>query len=176
LSERILMPADGAGPRIAEYAGRACLRGWLGAVAKRTALNLRRNKDDQRHSMFSSTAHALGADVGPEIALLKSRYRREFEAAIRASLASLPAPDRSLLLLQLEGLTLPQLAAMHNVSRATVTRRLASARDALYVGTRRNLTERLRLSPSEFESVAALVRSQLDVSFAAVVRGDGKEE
>ncbi len=175
VSERILIAPAGARARIADYAGRASLRGWLGAVAKRTALNLRRSKSDQAHDPFSSTVEALGADGGPEIALLRTRFKREFEASIRASLASLPAAERSLLLLQLEGVTLPQLAGMHNISRATVARRLAAAREALYERTRRDLIERLRLSPSEFESVAALVRSQLDVGLAGVACEGRKE-
>jgi len=177
VSERLFVRADRARPRIADYAGRASLRGWLSAVAKRTALNLRRNKDDQGHEPVSSTASALGASAGPEIALLKARYKVEFEAAIRASMASLPPRDRTLLLLHLvDGLTLPQIAAMQNVSRATVTRWLAAARDALHDGTRRDLVGRLRLSPSEFESIAALVRSQVDVSLPGAVRGDGTAE
>lgn len=173
--ERILVRTSEGRARIAEYAGRASLRGWLSAVAKRTALNLRRNKDDQGHEPLSGTARVLGASAGPEIALLKARYKREFEDAIRATMAGLSARDRTLLLLHLvDGLTLPQIAAMQNVSRATVTRWLASAREALHDGTRRALVGRLKLSSSEFESVAALVRSQLEVSLAGVVRGDGE--
>jgi RNA polymerase sigma-70 factor (ECF subfamily) len=67
------------------------------------------------------------------------------------------------------GLTLPQLAAMENVSRATVARWLASAREALHEETRRELTGRLRVSESELNSLVALVRSQVEVSVAELV-------
>jgi RNA polymerase sigma-70 factor (ECF subfamily) len=72
-----------------------------------------------------------------------------------------------------DGLTLPELCALQGVSRATIARRLASARDALHDATRRELTGRLRMSPSELASVTALVRSQLDLSVADAVRSGG---
>lgn len=157
-------------PAIAEYAGRSSLRGWLTTVAKRIALNLRRRKRDQGHDELSSNIAELGAAIGPELALLKAHYKAELEASIRAALAALPDKERSLLLLHLvNGSTLPQLAAMQGVSRATVARWLASAREALFEGTRRGLVERLDLSPSEYDSLVALVRSQLEVSVVAAM-------
>jgi RNA polymerase sigma-70 factor (ECF subfamily) len=177
VSERLFVGEAGGHPHIADYGGRGSLRGWLGVIAKRVALNMRKSKADQPHNALSSrTPDALGAAAGPEIALLKAKYKAEFEAAIRASLAALPARDRALLLLHLvDGVTLPQMAAMQNVSRATVARRLASARAALHDGTRAELVGRLRLSPSEYESVAAMVRSQLELSVAGAVRDDDEE-
>jgi RNA polymerase sigma-70 factor (ECF subfamily) len=186
VTERLLVrDEDATPPRIAEYAGRASLRGYLGSVAKRTALNMRRNKGDQAHDALSSGTGDAAIAVGPEMALLKARYKREFEAAIRAGMGRLPPRDRTLLLLHLvDGVTLPRLAMMQNVSRATVARWLASAREALHAETRRELLGRLRLSPSELESVTALVRSQLELSLAAslstgavsVIHADGEPE
>lgn len=171
LSMKLFLRTGDKAPAIGEYSGRASLRGWVVTVARRTALNMKRNRADQAHDEMTSGVRQLGAVVGPEIALLKARYKAEFEASIRAGMASLSEKERSLLLLHLvEGVTLPDLAAMQNVSRATVARWLVSARESLFAATREALQARLRLSPSEYESVLALVRSQLEVSVAQVLR------
>ena len=170
LGVKLFVRADGGPPGIAKYAGRSSLRGWLATTATRTALNMRRRKDDQAHDQVRSGMSGLKA-ADPELLLLKARYKPEFEAAIRAALAALPPMQRSLLLLQsVEGLTLPQLATMHSVSRATVARWLASAREALFEGTRRELMGRLQLSESEYESLVALVRSQLELTLSAIAK------
>jgi RNA polymerase sigma-70 factor (ECF subfamily) len=170
LSVKLFVRTGEGAPAIVEYEGRASLRGWVATIARRTALNLRRRKADRAHDEVASGVRELGTAVGPELALLKARYKGEFEASIRAGLASLSDKERTLLLLHLvNGLTLPQLAAMQNVSRATVARWLAAAREALFLATRQALVERLRLSPSEYESVLGLVRSQLEVSIVDVL-------
>lgn len=174
MSEKLFVATNGAPAKIAEYGGRASLRGWLTTVAKRTALNLRRRKVDQRgddgNAAEAGVVDFAGRDA-PEMALLKLRFKGEFEAAIRVALARLPAKERALLLMHLvDGVTLPRLAAMHGVSRATVARRLASARDALCDETRRELRERAQLTSSEYDSIAALVRSQIEVSIVHAVR------
>jgi RNA polymerase sigma-70 factor (ECF subfamily) len=172
VNERLFVPANGRPPRIVEYAGRASLRGWVISVARRNALNLRRRRDDRGHTRLSSTAALAAAEwENPEIAALKARYTGEVETAMRAAIIRLPARDRAVLLLHLvEGVTLPQLATMQRVSRATVVRRLAAARTALYEELRRELVARLRLTNSELASIIALVRSELDVSFVSAIR------
>ncbi|MFI5302448.1 MAG: sigma-70 family RNA polymerase sigma factor [Polyangiales bacterium] len=173
LSVKLFLHAEGEPSPLADYGGRASLHAWLSTAAKRTALNLRRNKDDQSHDeVASSGEHALGGIASPELLLLKAKYKSEFEAAIRVAIAAIPVKQRTLLLLHLvQGVTLPQLAAMQNVSRATVARWLSSAREALHDGTRSELTSRLKVSKSELESLAALVRSQVEVSLPAIVGG-----
>jgi RNA polymerase sigma-70 factor (ECF subfamily) len=173
MAEKLLIAQGDEPPRIIEYAGRASLRGWLLTAARRTALNMRRRKDDQPQAEVVSSVGLAAAAGGPEAALLKARYKAEFEAAIRAALSKLSPKDRSLLVAHLvTDATLPQLAATHGVSRATVTRWLAAAREALQRGTERELRERLRVTPSEYESLVALVRSELDVSLSEVLGPD----
>jgi RNA polymerase sigma-70 factor (ECF subfamily) len=173
LSVKLFVGAEGAPPAIGAYEGRASLRGWLATAARRTAFNLRRRKDDRSHDEVRSGVAALGSAAGPELALLKAQYKADFEEAIRAALAAMPDKQRTLLLLHLvEGVTLAQLAAMQKISRATVARWLAAARETLQEETVRQLTGRLRVPPSELESILALVRSQLEVSLAAVVAAD----
>ena len=64
---------------------------------------------------------------------------------------------------------------MQKVSRATVARWLAAAREALHDETRRELLGHLRVSPSELDSIAALVRSQVELSLAGLVAGRERE-
>jgi RNA polymerase sigma-70 factor (ECF subfamily) len=168
LAVKLFVRTSDGPPLITQYAGRSSLPGWLSTAAKRTALNMRRRKDDRGHQQGALEVNEL-EEADPELLLLKARYKPEFEEAIRAALTSLPARQRSLLLLQsIEGLTLPQLATMHRVSRATIARRLASAREALFEGTRNELMGRLQLSDSEYESLVALVRSQLELTLSTI--------
>ncbi len=155
-------------PGITKYSGRSSLRGWLATSATRTALNLRRSKADQNHDEIGSCTEAIEAD--PELLLMKARTKSELTAAIRAAIATIPVKMRALLLLQIcDGLTYPQLATMHGVSRATVARWLASTREAIVEQTRVELTRRLGLSASEYDSLVALVRSQIDVSLTTLL-------
>ncbi len=175
--ERLFTGTPGEPARIAQYEGRASLRGWLSTMAKRTALNVLRKSDEKAHASVSAVGDTPDAALGADVMLLKARYKGAFEGAIRAAMASLPARERTLLLLHfVDGLTLPQLAAMNKVSRATVTRWLGSARDALRDETRRQLEGRLRLTSSELASVAAAVRSQLEISIAGAMRGEGRTD
>jgi RNA polymerase sigma-70 factor (ECF subfamily) len=172
LNVRLFVKTAEAAPAIEQYAGRASLRGWVLTAAKRTALNLRRAKGDQPHEDIDSGVRELGSAAGPELALLKARYKAEFEESLRVGLATLSDRDRSLLVLHLvNGLTLAQLAPMNGVSITTAFRWLAAAREALFEATRAALTERLRVTPSEYESILALVRSQLDVSIIQLFGG-----
>jgi RNA polymerase sigma-70 factor (ECF subfamily) len=170
LSIKFFVRARDGAPGVAQYRGRSTLRAWLATAAARTAINLRRAKAEQEHEEVGSGITALESKVSPELLFFKARYKTEFESSIRAALAAIAAEQRALLLLQIvDGLTLPQLASMHGVSRATIARRLAAARDALFEETRRRLTSRLQLSPSEYESLLSLLRSQLEVSLTTVL-------
>lgn len=165
LRERLLV---GAPPRIAAYGGAGPLEGWLRAAALRTALNLKRSTRREVHSDDDDRAiAAAGSD--PELAYLKQRYRVAFEQAFDAAMRSLEASSRTLLRLHyIDRLTLPQVAELSKTSRATVARRLAEARDALLTATRRELGERTGASPTEIESLLALVRSEMGIRLSAL--------
>ena len=166
LREKLLVGGPG-GPRIADYSGRGDLLGWLRVVALRTALKARRRLERQGQPAPGGEAAAAGLLSGadPERDYLRLRYRGEYEAAFRAALGLLGTAERLLLKLHYaDGLTLPQLAAMQRVHRATVARRLAEARRTLLEATRERLQATLKLSDSEFDSVLQLVRSQLVIS------------
>src|SRR5262249_37185800 len=143
------------------------LRGWLTTAATRIALNMRRSKADRAQTPLRSDCDPPAGITAPDLALLKERCKPEVERAVRRALDRLPAPPRSLLLPHDgQGVTLPQLAAMHGASRATIARWLASARETLRDEVRRELRGRLQLTPSEYESLTQLVQSEILLSFA----------
>jgi RNA polymerase sigma-70 factor (ECF subfamily) len=137
------------------------------------ALNLRRNKADRPHDELPS-ALARGGARAPEISYLRGRYKAEFEAAIRTALRGLGPRDATLLRLHLEQrIGIDQLAVMYKISRATAARWMQRARAALEDGVRAELREKLKLTTSEFDSLAGALLSDLEVSVLAVL-GEGK--
>jgi RNA polymerase sigma-70 factor (ECF subfamily) len=163
IRERLFVAAPGAPPRISEYAGRAPLRTWLRAVAVRAALNLRRGETREAHDAVEPDDERLVASADPEMRLAKAHHKAAVEAAVRAAIARLAPRDRTLLRLHLvEGLSIDVLGAHYQVGRSTAARWLTSAREALREHTRAEISA--RLGPADPASVAAFVRSQLELS------------
>ena len=71
----------------------------------------------------------------------------------------------------MDGLSTRQLAGLYNVDRTTVGRWVARAREALWKQTRREIMLQLKVDRAEFDSIIRLVRSQLDVSVARLLKG-----
>jgi RNA polymerase sigma-70 factor (ECF subfamily) len=165
-----LFVADpGARPRIAEYAGRAALKTWLATVSANATLRLHRRRDDQPHESLTGLAEGM-AMAEPELALAKARHGADLEAALRDALQSLDARQRMLLRAKhVKGWRLERVATMYRVSRATAARMITAAHEALSAETKRLLRERLKLSPSELESLVQLLQSQLEVSLVKLL-------
>jgi RNA polymerase sigma-70 factor (ECF subfamily) len=161
LALRLLVGDGGAPPRIAEFNGRGPLDGWVRVAAIRTALNLTRRKRPEDTLVHE----AGGARSDPELEIIRRLHRPDFEEAFRAALAELSARDRNVLRLRFgEGLGLHPLAVALGVHRATVTRWLAAAQESLITSMRRIVRERLRLTPSDCDSLLLLVRSRMEVT------------
>lgn len=158
----------GPSAKIADYSGHGALAAWVRVIAVRTALALRRG--DGR-SEPEDEARALAATPDPELDYIKMRYRAPFEAALRDALAALDKKDRTFLRLHfVDGLGIDRIGALYQVHRATAARWIATAREALFDRARALLTERLHLRPDEFESLANVMRSQLEVSLHGLLR------
>lgn len=168
LRQKLLVSQAGAPPKLLEYGGRGSLAQWLRAVALREALNLLAQQKSRGPQEPLSTLTELAAPgPDPELALLKRRYAPEFKAALEAALQDLPVRERNFLrLFFIEGLTVEQIARMDGTHKSTVSRRMASAREQVLDGMRRQLQERLALSTSELDSLMGQLRSQLDLSLA----------
>jgi RNA polymerase sigma-70 factor (ECF subfamily) len=133
-------------------------------VALRAALKLRRAQ--RRLGVgIELPPTDLGRSPDPERDYLRLRYRADYEAAFRAALASLESAERLLLKLHyVDSLNIDRIGAIYRLHRSTVARQLASHRRKLLDLTRGRLRERLNLSDSEFDSILALVRSQMVMS------------
>jgi RNA polymerase sigma-70 factor (ECF subfamily) len=86
------------------------------------------------------------------------------------ALAGLPDRERMVMRLHLVGgMSVEAIGKMYDVSQSTVSRWLAKARETIVKTAQALLHERLRVAPEEFQSLAALVVSQLDLSLSRVL-------
>jgi RNA polymerase sigma-70 factor (ECF subfamily) len=154
--------------KIADYAGRGSLGGWLEVVTLRVAMEMRRR--DRLVLRDDSGEAAQIADADPELEFIKERYRGAFKQALRAALEALEAEQRNLLKLHfVDGVTLDQLAVLFHVHRATIARRIAAARAAVLYGVQERLRAELALDPDEFDGLLQLVQSRLELSLSALL-------
>jgi RNA polymerase sigma-70 factor (ECF subfamily) len=164
----ILVAKDGRPPKIATYAGTARLATWLTTAALRIAQ--RAHRREAANERVDPLADPLLSPIDAELELAKERYRADVEEAIGRALRELAPRQRALLRLHLvEGVTLKRVGHMYHVSRATVARWIADAREAVLAATRQLLRERLGLDDRELESVLRQVRSRLDLSVSALL-------
>ena len=154
LRTRVLVPDDGRSARILDYAGRGSLENWLRAGALRLALNARR---------AAPTAERT-------LELLRGKYAAEFGSALREAFASLEPGERNVLRMHfLEGLSLNQIAAMYQVNKSTISRRMARAREILLERTRAQLERALSLPATELDSLLQQLGPRLDLSLSSVL-------
>jgi RNA polymerase sigma-70 factor (ECF subfamily) len=73
-----------------------------------------------------------------------------------------------------EGLNIDEIGALFKVHRSTVARWIAAARQQVLAGARQRLRVELGLSAGEFDSLAGVVRSQLDLSVAKILVKSGR--
>jgi RNA polymerase sigma-70 factor (ECF subfamily) len=162
--ERLLVRRADRAPLLSEYGGKGPLRAWISTAAARTMLTMRRSEGRRRTSEGSSVIGTIASAINPELMYFKRLYTQEIEIAVARSLDSLDVHTRALLQWHLgECLSIDQLGVMYGVNRSTAARWLATARDTLVRHVRDEIRGQLNLSESEFDSIVALVRSELDV-------------
>jgi RNA polymerase sigma-70 factor (ECF subfamily) len=169
LAERLLVGDEENPPRLGEYAGRGSLEGWVRIAAQRTALNLQR-EGARRTDWTESVERRMVADHG-ELAMVKETYREPFSRAVAQAASSLPREHRGLLRLHYaEGMTTAQLAALYNVSRRTIVRKVNEASEALLAGVHDQLHATLGIPREEVDDLLGLLRSRLEVSLFRLLR------
>lgn len=175
LRAKLLVPGEGEPqPVIATYAGRGSLVGWVRTAARRTALSLRRNMDEQIQGgpREARAVEALPLPADVELDYLKGRYQIEFKQAVEDAIGALDAEQLNILRLHFtDGLGIDRISALLGVHRATAARRIHAASDAVRSETRRLLHARLKLSAGELDSLAGLVQSQLHLSLNRLLQG-----
>jgi RNA polymerase sigma-70 factor, ECF subfamily len=165
--DKLFVGKGGAPPKIAEYDGSGGLSSWVRVVALRAAVDLRRKPGAVAEP---SAAADLPAQDDPEAEVRLEQYRRAFDESVRGAIAALDPDHRRILRSYFaDNVTLDTLAAELGVHRATVARRLASARSALRWEARRRLQILLGADESELSSLARMLRSHLAVSLPSVL-------
>jgi RNA polymerase sigma-70 factor, ECF subfamily len=161
LRVRLLLPIDGAPPRLASYQGIGPLVTWTSAVAGRQGLALKRRQ--KPHQELDDDL--LGATDDPYLAALRDRHRQEFKAAFQGAVADLAPRDRAVLrALLVDDRGIGEIAFFFGIHRVTASRWIARIRGTLLSGTRARLRLALSLDESDLDSVILMVDSQLDVS------------
>lgn len=169
LRDKLLLARPGEEPKIAGYSGRGPLMAFLRVAARRTALTL---LSQQGPAHAAADPDRLAAqDTSPEVRHLRQRHQEALKGALQEAIAGLPGQQRAALRLHfLQGLTDEKIGRMFRVHRTTVTRWIDAARERILDESRRLLGERLRLSPTECDSLAAALRSQIDLSLAELLK------
>jgi RNA polymerase sigma-70 factor (ECF subfamily) len=173
LRMKLLVPHDGKPARIAEYSGRAPLKNWLAVIAMRAAIDARRSAADRPHAALEAGEDVISANIAPELELIRRRYKRELEDAIRDAVSGLTARERLVLRMNLvEGVGVTRLGDIYRVSRATAARWVVAARERLFERTCDLFCERQNLTRAEFASLAPMLQSQLEVSLLERLSND----
>lgn len=170
LQQLLLEPAREGGQ--GGYAGRGSLLGWMcvSAVRRSRTLLLRAGRERPLGDGLETRLASSAAD--PELSYLRSLYGGELQAALTEALGSLSARERNLLRYHyVEGLSTEQVAALYQVHRTSAGRWIEKARQRVLRHTQRALLGRIRVRPSELQSIVRLVQSQIELSLGAALGG-----
>ncbi|HEX6839537.1 MAG TPA: sigma-70 family RNA polymerase sigma factor [Polyangia bacterium] len=171
LRVKLFVAEDPRQARIRQYSGRGALDSWVCAAAIRAAHDfLRRARDG---GGGDDELDVLAASDDPELELMRQRHQADFRAALAETIGALQPRQRTLLRMHfLERLTTIELGRLYGVNQSTASRWLAEARQTVSTDVRARLRARLRVSETEMESLLGLLQSQLDVSFARLLRSN----
>jgi RNA polymerase sigma-70 factor (ECF subfamily) len=171
LWQSALAGSPDAPPKLLSYSGRGPLASWTGVVAQRIALSILRHEDAEKRAHDGAATEArLAAAADPELDFVKASLRASFQRALTDALRTLDDRQRMVYRLHIvDGLTVEAIAEMYGVVRSTVTRWLAGARAAVIAETKRLLRDEMRVPPEEFDSLARLLTSQLDLNVSQIL-------
>jgi RNA polymerase sigma-70 factor (ECF subfamily) len=160
----------GTPPKLAAFGGHGALHAWIRVAAVRTAISVGRKK--QELAVDDDALSAIADDGDDQaLAFMKSSYRAEFKRAFSSAFAELPRRSRTLLRMQvIDQLTIDEIGAFYQVSRATAARHLADARGQLVDGTQRRLSTALGLADGELREMMRLVASSLYSTLPGLLR------
>ncbi|MBL9009497.1 MAG: sigma-70 family RNA polymerase sigma factor [Myxococcales bacterium] len=165
LRERLFVRPPDQRARIADYAGRGSLCGWVRVIAVRLAVDLLRQQGKAPPLQSDDVLQTLATDGDTELRILSERYREEVKVAFHDAFAALSPAERNLLRLHhIDGLTIDDLAALKRLHRSTMARRITRCSERVATTVHQLLVQRLGITPSHVDSIMRLVRSQLDLS------------
>ena len=165
LAQRLLLGKDGERPRLATYSGRGPLQAWATIAAQRIAIDLVKQHREEvpLEEDFLAVFSSAG---GPEVELVKQKYRGLLQEGLRRGLAALSPRERTILRLNLvAGVSLERIGKSYGVNQSTVSRWVAHARDLILEAMQAHLQSEIQ--PDDFASIVRLVRSQVDIAMSA---------
>jgi len=174
LRTKLLCGSEGIDSAIVNYKGRASLLTWVRIAAQRTALDLRRNRHDrQSQGLDDVLLEKLPAAVNHEKDYVRRQIQNELRAALIIALTNLSAEERNLLRLKyVGGLTGDEIATALGISRATVVRKQSAALLSIKAATRQILSDKLRLSIAELDSLVESACSHLELSLSLLLKDE----
>jgi RNA polymerase sigma-70 factor, ECF subfamily len=173
LRQKLFLDGESGEKKIARYSGRGRLSSWVGVTVQREALNLVRRDGSRHESTIDALSEAIPAGANPELDYLKARYRAEFRAAFQKAVAELTQRERVVLRHHyVNGLSQERIARLYQINQASVSRWISNARESIRRSAERELRSRLKVSASEIHSIAALIKSQFDISLARCLEGE----
>jgi RNA polymerase sigma-70 factor len=175
---QLLVGVEGSSPQLGEYKGQGTLPSWMRVIAARMAYKQNtasRAIPAENAPGVLEAIPMVGADS--ELELIKRRYLRDFRQALREAFATLSSEQRQLLRLHfINRLSTTRMGPLFGVDQSTVSRRIRTARYAVYDETKRRLQERLGLSTHEFESLLKALDSRFDSSLGEDLEEEEKKE
>jgi RNA polymerase sigma-70 factor (ECF subfamily) len=158
----------GPDAKINQYSGRGPLKAWVRVSATRLALDRSRRRGVLAAREVELSERLAAADPSPEATLTKVRLGPAFQDALHQAIAALPAQDRNVLRMHVAGrCSIDEIGRAYRVHRATAARWLDRSKTRIYDAVRKDLGARVeKLTESEFKSLARLVGSELELSFA----------
>jgi RNA polymerase sigma-70 factor (ECF subfamily) len=168
---RSLLVGTGDGPKLASYAGRGALGGWIAVSGQRIALMILRHERVEARVRQEAAAQRNLVSDDPELRAIKARFREELQAALDGALRGLGDRERTIYRMHLvDDLPIVHIAKVYGVHHATILRWLSAARARIVDDAKRNLRATLSVSSGEFDSIARLLVSQLDLSISKMLR------
>jgi RNA polymerase sigma-70 factor, ECF subfamily len=166
----------GPDARVGKYAGRGPLQAWVRAVATRLALDRCRALGLATDQQTELTEVAGAPEPHADGMLVRARYGEPFQRAIEESIRALPVRERNALRMYYCGrCTIDQIGRAYQVHRATAARWVQLGLEQLRQGMRSALARHdVRLTESEFFSVAREVQSQLDMRLSDCFKVDSR--
>jgi RNA polymerase sigma-70 factor (ECF subfamily) len=155
----------GPDARVGKYTARGPLQAWVRAVATRLALDRCRELGVATDQQAELTDVVGAPEPRADRLLVRARYGAPFQRAIEESIRALPVRERNALRMYYCGrCTIDQIGRAYQVHRATAARWVQLGLEQLREGMRGALARHdVRLTESEFFSVAREVQSQLDM-------------
>ncbi len=165
LREELFLPRGDRPPKFALYTGKAPLRAWLRVVVTRIALMRRRSLRNENPLLSRGVSLPPDGESFAVTHALRGRYAGNFVVALRDACEGLETEDRELLLLHVrDRMSIDTLAPRFGLHRATVARRLARVREAIFELTRASMKKNYGVSDSTFDTLCRDLVSNIDLS------------